>query len=94
MKKLTVFLPEELFGKIAEMKEKGYIKSYSAFVRMVIALYLNARPVGMMEEVVVQKTETIIKRRKIKRVEDERMKLYREMQNELKQVLLARGKVE
>ena len=83
--KITFYLPIRLKEKVRRLCEECGV-SMSAFIRSLILLYLNNPvKVGVVEEVTVLR-----KRRVLVPVDAERRKLWRDVQKELKRVLVGR----
>jgi len=89
VRKVQVYLDDETYGQLLELKKKGKIKSLSEFLRSIILLYLTSRPVSVPVKMVEEQVVVYRKRRLVK-PSDERRKLWVEVQKELKKVFAKR----
>ena len=89
MRKVQVYLDDETYQQLLELKTKGKIKSLSGFLRSIILLYLTSRPVSMPVKMVEEQVVVYRKRRLVK-PSDERRRLWVEVQKELKKVFAKR----
>ena len=87
MRKVQVYLDDETYQQLLELKKKGKIKSLSEFLRSVIILYLTTRPAPTKT---VEEQLVVYRKRRLVKPSDERQKLWVEVQKELKKVFAKR----
>ena len=87
VRKVQVYLDDETYQQLLELKRKGKIKSLSEFLRSIILLYLTSRP---MQPKMVEEQLVVYRKRRLVKPVDERRKLWVEVQKELKKVFAKR----
>ena len=96
MKGVVVYLDDETYELLRNLKKQGKIRSLSELIRSIIVLYLYGTPVhGTVQQVVAE--ETVIKRRLLRKVKvevepkkKETAEIWRELQKEIKPILAKR----
>lgn len=96
MKGVVVYLDDETYEILRNLKRQGKIRSLSELIRSIIVLYLYGTPIqGTVQQVVTE--ETIVKRRLLRKVKigvepekKEKAKIWRELQKEIKPILAKR----
>jgi len=87
MKRIQVYLDDETYNQLLDLKRKGKIKSLSSFLRSIIILYLTTRPAPTKT---VEEQLVVYRKRRLIKPTDERHKLWVEVQKELKKVFAKR----
>ena len=90
MRKVQVYLDDETYQQLLDMKRKGKIKSLSEFLRSIILLYLTSRPTPVKPVKMVEEQLVVYRKRRLVKPVDERRKLWVEVQKELKKVFAKR----